>query len=117
VPREALEKALSGMSPVFAGVQSLKDPATLRQADLLVIPYGSGFPADDWASIIGYLRAGGNMLIIGGQALRVPVTSENGGFTAGPAQEAYFRPMASCTPTSSHRKTKRDSNGKVAIRS
>ncbi|MGH9354445.1 MAG: beta-galactosidase, partial [Terriglobia bacterium] len=91
VTRETLEKALSGMDPVFAGLASLKDPATLRQADLLVIPYGSAFPADDWRAILAYLRTGGNMTIIGGQALRVPVTSMNGGFTTGPPQDAYSR--------------------------
>jgi hypothetical protein len=57
----------------------------------LVLPYGSAFPADDWNVILTHLRTGGNMLVIGGQALRVPVTGSHGVFTAGPPQEAYAR--------------------------
>ncbi|MGH9445245.1 MAG: beta-galactosidase, partial [Terriglobia bacterium] len=91
VTQELLAKALSGMDPVFADVESLKDPATLHQADLLVMAYGSAFPADDWGAILAYLRAGGNMLVIGGQVLRVPVASVNGGFKAGPPQDTYSR--------------------------
>lgn len=91
VSRATLENALTGMDPAFADAASLNDPATLRKADLLVLPYGSAFPARDWDAILAYLRAGGNMLVIGGQALRVPVEQANGGFTAGPPQDAYSR--------------------------
>jgi hypothetical protein len=91
VTQEVLSKALSQRDLVFADIETLKDPATLRQADLLVLPYGSAFPADDWEAILGYLRAGGNMLVIGGQALRVPVNASSSGFTAGPPQDAYSR--------------------------
>jgi Beta-galactosidase len=91
VTQEALTKALSGMEPVFAGVDTLKNPATLRQTDLLVMPYGAAFPADDWGAILAYLRAGGNLLVIGGQAFRVPVTATNGGFGVGPPQDMYSR--------------------------
>ncbi|HTV54678.1 MAG TPA: beta-galactosidase, partial [Terriglobia bacterium] len=89
--QDVLQRALSGMAPVFAGIASLKDSATLEQTNLLVMPYGSAFPADDWGAILAYLRAGGNMLVLGGQALRVPVTATNGGFEAGPPQDTYSR--------------------------
>ncbi len=89
VSRATLEHALSGMNPVFVGIDGLKDPSTLQQADLLVLPYGSAFPAQDWSVILAYLRAGGNLLVMGGQALRVPVTGARGIFTPGPPQEAY----------------------------
>jgi hypothetical protein len=91
VTKQALQKALAGMGPVFPDIRSLKDPATLRQTDLLVMPYGSAFPADDWEAILAYVRAGGNMLVIGGRPFRVPVIGANGGFAAGPPQDTYSR--------------------------
>jgi hypothetical protein len=38
VMRALLTRALAGMNPVFAGIESLNDPTTLREADLLVMP-------------------------------------------------------------------------------
>ncbi|MGH9401733.1 MAG: beta-galactosidase, partial [Terriglobia bacterium] len=91
VSRATLESALRGMDVAFADAASLNDPATLRQADLLVLPYGSAFPAGDWGPILAYLQAGGNMLILGGQALRVPVEQANGSVTASSPQDTYSR--------------------------
>lgn len=34
---------------------------------LLVLPYGSAFPESLWSEISGYLRRGGNLLVLGGQ--------------------------------------------------
>ena len=93
VSRDALVKALDGMDPVFAGLDGLKDPATLNGADLLVLPYGSAFPAEAWSGIQAYVRAGGNVVVLGGQAFRVPVTGANGRFTQAPPQDTYARDM------------------------
>jgi hypothetical protein len=93
VSRDALVKALDGMEPVFAGIDGLKDPATLSGADLLVLPYGSAFPTEAWSGIQSYVRAGGNVMVLGGQAFRVPVTSANGRYMQAPPQDAYARDM------------------------
>ena len=93
VSHDALVKALDGMDPVFAALDALKDPATLNGADLLLLPYGSAFPTEAWSGIQAYLRAGGNILVLGGQAFRVPVTGANGRFTQAPPQDAYARDM------------------------
>jgi hypothetical protein len=93
VGRDALVKALGGMEPVFAGVDGLKDPVTLEGADLLVLPYGSAFPTEAWGGILAYIRAGGNVAVLGGQAFRVPVTGANGRFTQAPPQDTYARDM------------------------
>jgi hypothetical protein len=90
VSRATLAQTLGG-TPVFAGIDGLRNPATLAGADLLVLPYGSATPVDAWSNILGYLRAGGNVLVIGGQAFRVPVTAAGGKFTEGPPQDAFAR--------------------------
>jgi hypothetical protein len=90
--RETLSQALGG-TPVFAGIEGLRDPATLADADLLVLPYGSAFPADAWSAILGYLRGGGNVLVLGGQAFRVPVTAAGGKFTEARPQDTYAREL------------------------
>lgn len=89
VARAAIEKALT--EPVFAGLDALRDPATLAGADLLVLPYGSAAPVDAWAAIRAYLGGGGNLLVLGGQALRAPVTASGGRFTAARPQDTYSR--------------------------
>jgi hypothetical protein len=93
VAREILIKALGSQDTLFLGLDDLKDPAALASADLFVLPYGSAFPTDGWAVIQSYLRAGGNLLILGGQPFRVPVTLANGKFIAGPEQDAYARDL------------------------
>ena len=89
ISREVLTQTLG--APVFAGIEALRDPAALSDTDLLVLPYGSAFPAEDWSAIRGYLRSGGNVLILGGQPFRVPVTAVGGKFVQSPAQDTYSR--------------------------
>jgi len=91
VTRDALVKALEGTGPVFAGIGQLNDPATFTGADLLVMPYGSAVPAEAWAAIQGFIRTGGNILVLGGQPFRVPVTGANGKFVQAAPQDSYSR--------------------------
>ncbi len=73
-------------------VAQLQTGNALRQASVLILPYGSAFPADAWPSILHYLQEGGNLLLLGGEPLRVPVwASENGAFLQGPVQDSYSR--------------------------
>ncbi len=91
VSKSALQNALGGMEPVFADVNGLNTKSTLDGADLLMLPYGSAFPKEAWRSILGYIRGGGNLLVIGGQPFRVPVVLQNGRLQEEPAQDAYSR--------------------------
>ena len=93
VARDTLAKALEGMEPVFSDLDQLKDPAALAGADLLVLPYGSAAPADAWSAILTYLRNGGNLLALGGQPLRAPVTRTDGKFIEGRPQDTYARDL------------------------
>jgi Beta-galactosidase len=93
VARETLNKSLEGMDPSFVDLDGLKDPASLKSAELLVLPYGSAMPVDAWHSIHGYLEAGGNLLILGGQPVRVPVIISAGKFLQLPPQDTYSREL------------------------
>jgi len=89
--RATLGKALDGMDSVFADIATLNDSHTLADADLLVLPYGSAAPVDAWKSIQHYLDAGGNLLVLGGQPLRVPVSLRDGSYQPGRPQDSYSR--------------------------
>lgn len=91
VPREALEKALEGQRPVFASLDELNKLETLRDAELLVLPYGSAVPANAWAAALKYLQAGGNLLVLGGRPFTIPVHKEADGFVADRTETAYSR--------------------------
>jgi len=93
VARETLAAALAGLDPVFLGIDQIADPAALAGADLLVLPYGSAAPVDAWGAITTYLRKGGNLLVVGGQPLRVPVTRIDGKFVEGSPQDNYARDL------------------------
>jgi hypothetical protein len=91
VERASLAQALDGVDAQFADLKSLNEPATLSDADLLILPYGSAFPTGGWRAIEGYLHAGGNLLIVGGQPLRVPVVEADGKFVESSPQDTYAR--------------------------
>ena len=71
----------------------LRNESTLRAADLLVLPYGSAVPVDTWPDIERYLHAGGNLLIIGGEPLHVPVARNAGSFVKERPQDTYSRAL------------------------
>ena len=58
-----------------------------------MLPYGSSVPTDAWKSIEAYLQRGGNLLVLGGQPLRVPVTQVGATFVQGRAQDTYSRAL------------------------
>jgi len=93
IEKETLDKALDGMQPVFADEAALDAPDTLANCELLVLPYGSAVPVEAWKSIEHYLDAGGNLLVIGGQPLRVPVSLVDGRFVAASPQDTYSRAL------------------------
>ena len=81
------------LHPDFLDLNALKAPAALEKTELLVLPYGSAVPADAWKSIEAYLQHGGNLLVLGGQPLRVPVTQSGAVFVQGRPQDTYARAL------------------------
>ena len=68
----SLKKRSAGITPVFVSLDDLRKPETLQPGDLLVLPYGSAFPADAWDAIRRHLDQV-NLLNIGGRPFTVPV--------------------------------------------
>ncbi len=95
VDRASLGKALAALDPapelVFADEAMLALTETLSDAELLVLPYGSAVPAGAWKSIEQFLDGGGNLLVIGGQPLRVPVRFVDRQYVADSPQDTYSR--------------------------
>jgi hypothetical protein len=93
IDRATLDEALQGLDPVFADEAALGAVNTLADSDLLVLPYGSAVPVDSWKAIDHYLDVGGNLLILGGQPLRVPVGFADGQYVAAVPQDTYSRAL------------------------
>ncbi len=90
VPRATLTGALA--RPTFATVAELRSGSALEGASLLVLPYGSAVPVAAWPQIEQFLHKGGNLLLLGGQPLRVPVLGDKEGeFTQEAPQESFSR--------------------------
>ena len=78
----------------FADLAHLRSGEALIGTPLLILPYGSAVPAAAWPAIQNYLSGGGNLLVVGGQPLRVPVNGEQeGAFQAEAAQDSYSREL------------------------
>ena len=91
LPHAVLAAAL-GPAASFADVAQLRSGQTLDGAALLVMPYGSAVPVAAWPNVEKFLHAGGNLLLLGGQPLRVPVLGDGaGGFTEEAPQDSYSR--------------------------
>jgi hypothetical protein len=90
VDRDALTAALH---PTFLDLEALRAPGALDTTELLVLPYGSAVPTDAWKAIQTYLQHGGNLLVLGGQPLRVPVTQAGATFTLDRPQDTYSRTL------------------------
>jgi Beta-galactosidase len=83
----------SALHPDFLDLKALQSPGALDKCELLVLPYGSAVPTDGWSAIEAYLGKGGNLLILGGQPLRVPVTQAGARFIPGRPQDTYARAL------------------------
>ncbi len=88
IGRAALERAFASADVRFTGVADLGK--NLSDGDLLVLPYGSAFPADAWEAIQHHLR-NGNLLILGGRPFYVPVYRDSSGWRVEPPQNTYSR--------------------------
>src|ERR1700759_4866153 len=91
VQRSTLSAALNDLHPVFVDLKALASPGALEKADLLVLPYGSAVPTDAWQAVGNYLEHGGNLLVLGGQPLHVPVTQAGAIFVQRRPQDTYSR--------------------------
>jgi len=64
-PQPQLERALPGAR--FASAKELESLLRESSTRLLVLPYGSTFPEENWSAIHAFLEHGGNLLVLGGR--------------------------------------------------
>ncbi len=111
ISRQALGRAFKGEEPEFLDLRGLEGANTLAEADLLVMPYGSAFPVEAWTNIHGYLKRGGNLLVIGGQPFRVPVSAVKAISWKANRRTRTLVNSVSCTPMRRLKKTAEPSSG------
>lgn len=91
IAHDSLVAAFS--SPNFTDIAGLRSGSALQNAGLLVLPYGSAFPAEAWPAIQTFVQHGGHLLLIGGQPMSVPVIADQAGFTRRASQDTYRRSL------------------------
>src|SRR5947209_13050545 len=89
VSKQALTRAFADLD--FVDAEQLNRAETLGGASLLVLPYGSALPLNQWHAIQSYLQGGGNLLVLGGQPFQVPVKNEGGVYRAQRPQDTFAR--------------------------
>lgn len=93
ITREILEAALTGFEVSYVSEQQLIEQLRVDRCDLLVMPYGSAFPKRAWTAVLGYLRAGGNLLNLGGVPFAVPVVRSRSRWQPELRQTAYHKKL------------------------
>ncbi len=85
---QTLTEALAGHDiDTLTSLDALK--SGLASYDTLLLPYGSAFPVDAWPEITGFLRGGGNLVVLGGAPFHQPVRFTGGRWVAGMRQPTY----------------------------
>jgi endoglucanase len=83
---QVLEEALAGMEIVPLD--------RLKEARVLVLPYGSAFPVQLWPDIRDFIRHGGSIVVLGGSPFEQPVLLEaNRTWRLGARSPAYAREL------------------------
>jgi hypothetical protein len=60
---------------------------------VLVLPYGSAFPADAWPAIRDFVREGGGLVVLGGAPFHQPVRRAGDAYVLGSRQPTYAREL------------------------
>ncbi|MGA3371002.1 MAG: hypothetical protein ABSC48_04495 [Terracidiphilus sp.] len=103
-PLTLLRQALP--AAIFCPAAELNRRLSDQSAALLILPYGSAFPLDQWRAIEEFLAHGGNMLTLGGRPFTRPARFEDGQWRLLPETYAFARELLISdyqeTPGSSH---------------
>jgi hypothetical protein len=91
VPTALLHQALP--TAIFSSAAELNRHLSVQTTVLLVLPYGSAFPLDQWPAIKDFLARGGNLLALGGRPFTRPARFENGQWQLLPQTYAFAREL------------------------
>lgn len=75
----------------FSGTAQL--PEALKNAQVLVLPFGSAFPEEDWPAIHEFLEAGGNLVVVGGRPFTRAVHKDAGQWRASEPNQSFARSL------------------------
>ena len=92
ISRAVLEQALAPLRPRFVNLAGLQKHTALAEGDLLVLLFGSAFPADAWKTISHHLDHG-NLLVLGGRPFVVPVYHDSVAWRVDSPQNTYARSL------------------------
>ncbi len=93
VDRDLLAAGLNRFDVSYLSERELIEQLRVERCDLLVMPYGSAFPKRAWPAVLAYLRAGGNLLALGGSPFAVPVVRAGSQWRAEARQTAYHKKL------------------------
>jgi len=88
---QQLAAALSGAQ--IANANQLPNALAAEHTRLLVLPYGSAFPEDDWSAIKGFLDRGGNLLVLGGMPFTRAAHRDQNGWHLRQYSVRFIRPL------------------------
>src|SRR4051812_7321005 len=87
--------ALAAALPEAHFVDAAGLPAALGTAEggALVLPYGSAFPESAWPATLAFLKHGGNLVVLGGQAFTRPAYRDGSTWKLPPTTWAFSREL------------------------
>ncbi len=75
------------------GAQSLDEALGASSVRLLVLPFGSAFPEQNWQAIKGFLDRGGNLLVLGGKPFTRAAYRDSEGWHLRDYSVRFIRPL------------------------
>ena len=93
IDRSLLRAALEQFDVSYLSERELIGKLKIDSCDLLITPYGSAFPQRAWPAILAFLRAGGNLLNLGGAPFEVPVVRAGSRWRTEERQTAYHKKL------------------------
>src|SRR3954468_10318555 len=87
--------ALAAALPEAHFVDAAGLPAALAASEngVLVLPYGSAFPESAWPAALAFLKQGGNLVVLGGQAFTRPAHREGNDWKLRDSTWAFSREL------------------------
>jgi hypothetical protein len=87
--------SLSAILPdaAFTPADQLADALAADETRLLVLPFGSAFPEDQWNAIRRYLERGGNLLVLGGRPFTRAAYKDGNLWKLRPPIQAFARTL------------------------
>lgn len=91
----ATPQQLAGWVPgsQLASVEQLRPLLNSPVTALLILPYGSAFPEEDWPEIRQFLKRGGNLLVLGGRPFTRAAFRDQGSWKLREYSVRYTRPL------------------------